>query len=187
MMWTDSWMILTSFCFSGTLAAGSGYSWIQDNSMHHNDVSGSECGEVPLHSVFPTKAAEVSSVEDLYEFISSGPFMNSLGLNPEGPVSAESIDKWLAYGLHLCRLFQLNELDLSFPQKVRLYHYYLPVFFWCEDQISQHRSQYKDGEDIPPLVVYHYLLNCPPLLFIISLSIGIHVYIIVLTYTFSDQ
>ncbi|KAL6144757.1 hypothetical protein ACLB2K_055447 [Fragaria x ananassa] len=150
-MWTDSWMILTSFCFSGTLAAGSGYSWIQDNSMHHNDVYGSECGEVPLHSVFPTKAAEVSSVEDLYEFISSGPFMNSLGLTPEGV--AESIDKWLAYGLHLCRLFQLNELDLSFPQKVRLYHYYLPVFFWCEDQISQHRSQYKDGEDIPPLVI----------------------------------
>ncbi|KAM5578937.1 hypothetical protein ABKV19_008973 [Rosa sericea] len=136
---------------SGTLTAGTGCSWMQDNSMHHNDAADSECGEGPLHSAFPAKAAEISSIEDLYEFISSGPLMNKLGLAPEAV--AESIDKWLAYGLHLCRLFQLKELDLSVPQKVRIYHYYLPVFFWCEDQISQHRSLYKDGEDIPPLVI----------------------------------
>ncbi|XP_062008280.1 D-glycerate 3-kinase, chloroplastic isoform X1 [Rosa rugosa] len=136
---------------SGTLTAGTGCSWMQDNSMHHNGAADSECGEGPLHSAFPAKAAEISSIEDLYEFISSGPLMNNLGLAPEAV--AESIDKWLAYGLHLCRLFQLNELDLSVPQKVRIYHYYLPVFFWCEDQISQHRSFYKDGEDIPPLVI----------------------------------
>lgn len=132
---------------------------MEDNSIHHNNSDGSKCGEGPMYSVFPTKAAEVSSVEDLYEFISSGPLMNKLDLAPESVT--ESIDKWLAYGLHLCRLFKLNELNLSVPQKVRIYHYYLPVFFWCEDQISQHRSLYKDGEDIPPLVVRHFVLNRP--------------------------
>ncbi|KAK1578033.1 hypothetical protein Q3G72_027035 [Acer saccharum] len=47
----------------------------------------------------------------------------------------------------------LNELYLTVPQKARFYHYHIPVFIWCEDQISQHMSEFKDGEDIPPLVV----------------------------------
>ncbi|KAM1412680.1 hypothetical protein EV2_025806 [Malus domestica] len=131
--------------------SGSGCSWMQDNSMRHNNSAGSDCGEGPLYSVFPTKPAVVSSVQDLFKFICSGPLIDKLGLTPEAV--AESIDKWLSYGLHLCRLFQLNELYLNEPQKVRLYHYYIPVFFWCEDQISQHRSLYKDGDDIPPLVI----------------------------------
>lgn len=91
-------------------------------------------------------------MQDLFEFICSGPLLNKLGLTPEKV--AESIDKWLAYGSHLCRLFQLNKLHLTVPEKARLYHYYLPVFLWCEDQISQHRSTFKDGEDISPLVVF---------------------------------
>ncbi|KAH1066504.1 hypothetical protein J1N35_031491 [Gossypium stocksii] len=66
---------------------------------------------------------------------------------------AESIDKWLFYGSKLCRLFQLDELYLTTPQKARFYHYYIPVFVWCEDQISQHASKFKDGEEIPPLVM----------------------------------
>ncbi|XWS19037.1 hypothetical protein CRYUN_Cryun32bG0096600 [Craigia yunnanensis] len=48
---------------------------------------------------------------------------------------------------------QLNELYLTIPQKARFYHYYIPVFVWCEDQISQHTSKFKDGEEIPPLVI----------------------------------
>ncbi|XP_034197239.1 D-glycerate 3-kinase, chloroplastic [Prunus dulcis] len=141
----------THFSKSGILLAGSGCSWMQDNSMRHNNAAGSECGQGQLYSVFPTQPAEVSSVQDLFNFICSGPLINKLGLTPEAV--AESVDKWLSYGLHLCRLFQLNELYLTEPQKVRLYHYYIPVFFWCDDQISQHRSLYKDGEDIPPLVI----------------------------------
>ncbi|KAG5112200.1 hypothetical protein JHK82_035469 [Glycine max] len=38
------------------------------------------------------------------------------------------------------------------PQKARIYHYYVPVFLWCEQQITEHQSKFKDGEDIPPLV-----------------------------------
>lgn len=66
---------------------------------------------------------------------------------------AESIDKWISYGLQLCLLFKLNELYLTVPQKARFYHYYIPVFVWCEDKISKHVSQFKDSEDIPPLVI----------------------------------
>ncbi|CAN1234917.1 D-glycerate 3-kinase, chloroplastic [Linum perenne] len=104
-----------------------------------------------LDSAFPSAPAEVAAVENLYEFICSGPLIAKIGLSSE--TIAESIDKWLLYGSLLCRLFQLNDMYLTEPQKARFYHYYIPVFIWCENQISKHSSQFKDGEDIPPLVV----------------------------------
>jgi len=131
--------------------AGSEHSWIQDGSMNRNSTSSNKGMQGPLHSVFPSTPALVSSVEDLFEFICSGPLISKLGLTSE--MIAESIDKWISYGLQLCRLFQLNELYLTVPQKARFYHYYIPVFVWCEDKISKHVSQFKDSEDIPPLVV----------------------------------
>ncbi|KAF4372433.1 hypothetical protein CsatB_012853 [Cannabis sativa] len=135
---------------SGTIA-GSGCSWMQGSSTCFNAAAANERRRGIVYSVFPTKPAQVSSVQDLYEFICSGPLLEKMGFTPESV--AESVDKWLAYGLHLCRLFQLGEFELNIPQKVRFYHYYIPVFLWCEDQISQHMSGYKEGEDIPPLVI----------------------------------
>ncbi|PKI43325.1 hypothetical protein CRG98_036305, partial [Punica granatum] len=104
-----------------------------------------------IYCVFPSTPAQVSSVEDLFDFICLGPLLSKVGLTKEKV--AESIDKWLAYGLHLCRLFQVNELCLTVPEKVRFYHYYVPVFLWCEDQIAKHQSKFKDVEDAPPLVI----------------------------------
>ncbi|TKY48126.1 D-glycerate 3-kinase [Spatholobus suberectus] len=127
--------------------SGSGSLWLQNSSA----AAGIEYRKRPLYSVFPTKPAQVSSVQDLYEFICSGPLLDKIGLTQEQV--AESIDKWLLYGRYLCKLFQLNELYLTEPQKARIYHYYVPVFLWCEQQITQHRSKFKDGEDIPPLVI----------------------------------
>ncbi|XP_052306055.1 D-glycerate 3-kinase, chloroplastic isoform X2 [Populus trichocarpa] len=133
------------------LCAGSGYSWIQGSSVHQNSTSSNKRMQGPLCSVFPSTPAQVSPVEDLYEFICSGPLISKLGLTSER--IADSIDKWLSHGSRLCRLFQLNELYLTAPQKARLYHYYIPVFVWCEDKISKHVSQFKDSEHIPPLVI----------------------------------
>ncbi|WCJ40654.1 P-loop containing nucleoside triphosphate hydrolases superfamily protein [Euphorbia peplus] len=131
--------------------SGSEYSWILDNSRHHNLISTNKEIQRRLHSTFPTRPAQVSSVEDLYEFICSGPLLSKLGMTPE--TIGDSIDKWLSYGLYLCKLFKLNELYLSVPQKARIFHYYVPVFLWCESEISKHVSQYKEGEEIPPLVL----------------------------------
>ncbi|KAA8540442.1 hypothetical protein F0562_024639 [Nyssa sinensis] len=131
--------------------SGSGCSWMQDDSTCHDTVTNNGRRQGPLYSVFPTTPAEVSSIQDLFEFICSGPLINKLGLTPE--MVSESIDKWLEYGLRLCRLFQVNELYLTIPQKARFYHYYIPVFLWCEQQISHHMSTFKDEEDIPPLMI----------------------------------
>ncbi|XP_010249888.1 PREDICTED: D-glycerate 3-kinase, chloroplastic-like [Nelumbo nucifera] len=138
---------------SGILPLARGCSWIQDNSMcsDSDNISSKRWRQGPLHSVFPATSPVVSSVQDLYDFICSGSLIEKLGLTPE--MVAENIDRWLECGLYLCRLFQLNELNLTIPQKARIYHYYVPVFFWCEDQISHHRSIFKDGEEIPPLVI----------------------------------
>lgn len=102
-------------------------------------------------SALPTKPAQVSAVEDLYDFICSGPLLDKVSLTPDKV--AESIDKWILCGSQLCRLFRLNELFLTEPQKVRIYHYYIPVFLWCEEEIRLHNSKFKDEDDIPPLVV----------------------------------
>ncbi|XP_022777157.1 D-glycerate 3-kinase, chloroplastic isoform X5 [Durio zibethinus] len=92
--------------------SGSGSSWLKDgNSIHHDASSGSGLRQGPIYSVFPTKPAEISSVQDLYEFICSGPLVEKVGLTPEKV--AESIDKWLFYGSKLCRLFQIG---FSAPQ-----------------------------------------------------------------------
>lgn len=123
--------------------------------VHHYATSNGtskKCSALPT-----TKTVDVSSVSDLFEFICSGPLVDKIGITPERV--GQSIDKWLLYGSQLCRLFQLNELKLTIPQKARLYHYYIPVFIWCEDQIALHNSKFKDGDDVPPLVVlYCYYL-----------------------------
>jgi len=124
---------------------------MEESSSLHGPLSGDGRKKSHVYSVFPEKPAAVSSVEDLFGFICAGPLIEKTGLAPEKV--AESIDKWLLCGSQLCRLFQLNELYLNDAQKVRIYHYYIPVFLWCEDQISQHASMFKDGQEVPPLVV----------------------------------
>ncbi|XP_022153285.1 D-glycerate 3-kinase, chloroplastic isoform X2 [Momordica charantia] len=131
--------------------SGNGCSWIQHNSLCHSVAASDGCYRGPICYALPTKPAEISTVEDLFDFICSGPLIEKMGLSSQNVV--DSIDKWLAYGSYLCRLFKFNEMELTIPQKARFYHYYIPVFLWCEDQISQHYSMFKEGEEIPPLVI----------------------------------
>lgn len=128
---------------------GSGLSWMStDDSVGNNDGSRQQ---QPMYSALPKAPAQVSAVEDLFEFICSGPLVTKLGLTSDKV--AESIDEWLEYGVRLCKLFQLNDLYLTASERTRIYHYYIPVFLWCQHQISQHRAAFKHGDDIPPLVV----------------------------------
>jgi hypothetical protein len=90
-------------------------------------------------------------VQDLYDFIYIGPLVDRIGYTDEK--IAESIDRWLLAGARLARLFRLDEVQLSEAEKARIYHFYIPVFLWCEDQVMEHRAKYNDGDDIPPLVV----------------------------------
>lgn len=140
-----------SFMPACLVYAGSGYSWMQDHSSHHDNPASNGRKHSSLHSVSTTKSVEIASVNDLFDFICSGPLVSKTGLTKEAV--AESIDKWIEYGSILCRLFQLNQLNLNLPQKVRIYHYYIPVFMWCEKEIADHYSKFKGEDEVPPLVV----------------------------------
>ncbi|XP_023549187.1 D-glycerate 3-kinase, chloroplastic isoform X2 [Cucurbita pepo subsp. pepo] len=144
---------ISRLCYLATDLAksGNGCSWIQDNSSGRSVAASDKCYQGTVCYALPMKPAQVSTVEDLFEFICSGPLIEKLGMSPQNV--ADAIDKWLAYGSYLCRLFKVNEMELTIPQKARFYHYYIPVFFWCEDQISQHHSLFKEEEEIPPLVI----------------------------------
>lgn len=106
-----------------------------------------------MRSTVPNRSQPVvdSSAEDLLNFICEGPLIPRLGYTVD-EVSSD-IDQWLQCGFYLCGLFDMNQSNLSIAQKARIYHYYIPVFFWCQDKIQNHRSQFKDGDDIPPFVV----------------------------------
>lgn len=119
--------------------------------MQGDSAGRSGRGVVKPQSALPTTPALVSSVADLYDFVCAGPLLQKLGYTPEKV--AERLNEWVECGVYVCRLFKLDELRLTVPQKARIYHYYIPVFLWCEDQVARHRSTFKDGEEIPPLVV----------------------------------
>lgn len=37
--------------------------------------------------------------------------------------------------------------------RLRVYHYYLPVFFWVQQQMQQHQEAFREKQATPPLVV----------------------------------
>ncbi|CAN4086805.1 unnamed protein product [Withania somnifera] len=96
-------------------SSGSGYSWMQDKCASCDNFSSNGRKQGAFNAVSAKEQAQVSSVDDLYDFICSGPLINKIGLTPEKV--AESVDKWIEYGLRLCRLFQLNQLALNEAQK----------------------------------------------------------------------
>ena len=149
--WLEIYCQRLTDVFLAIRVVGCGCSWIQDNSMVLDSPTSNVLLTSKKCSALPSKTVDVSSVSDLFEFICSGPLVDKIGITPDSV--GQSIDKWLLYGSQLCRLFQLNELMLTIPQKARLYHYYIPVFVWCQDQIALHTSKFNDGDDVPPLVV----------------------------------
>ncbi|KAJ1688279.1 hypothetical protein LUZ63_019669 [Rhynchospora breviuscula] len=118
--------------------------------IHQGILSSKRRPMAPVHSTAPS-AAVISSVGDLFNFILSGPLMPKLGFDSDKV--AESIDRWIRCGSQLCRLFQLEEFKLSIPEKARIYHFYVPVFIWCENQLLNHKSSFGEGDEIPPFVI----------------------------------
>ncbi|KAG0607984.1 hypothetical protein M758_8G069100 [Ceratodon purpureus] len=88
---------------------------------------------------------------DLYDFICGGPLLKKVGFTEESV--AQRIDEWLSLGVKLSRQLRFDEFGLSQSEKVRIYHYYVPVFLWCKKELDVHTSKYKEGEEVPPLVI----------------------------------
>lgn len=99
----------------------------------------------------PATAPAVIPLSDLYEFICNGPLLSKVGLDSDSVKN--SMDEWLELGLRLSRQLGFHELFLTSDEKIRIYHYYVPVFMWCKQQLAHHRSQFKEGDEVPALVI----------------------------------
>ncbi|OAE32435.1 hypothetical protein AXG93_3218s1070 [Marchantia polymorpha subsp. ruderalis] len=89
---------------------------------------------------------------DLQDFICSGVLAKKVGATPERV--AERLDEWYKLGNQLAHFLKFDEDGkLSEDEKIRIYQYYLPVYFWVRDQLTDHRSRFASGAPIPPFVV----------------------------------
>jgi D-glycerate 3-kinase len=48
---------------------------------------------------------------------------------------------------------RFNEFDFSLIEKIHIYHYYVPMFLWCKQELELHPLKYEKGEFIRPLMV----------------------------------
>lgn len=88
----------------------------------------------------------------------SGPLLKKIGWTPEKV--GQQVDEWLTLGVKLSRQLKFDEFALSQSEKVRIYHYYVPVFLWCKRQLDIHTSKFKPGEPVPALVVSSLGFHC---------------------------
>ncbi|KAL3686763.1 hypothetical protein R1sor_013072 [Riccia sorocarpa] len=96
-------------------------------------------------------AKDASAPADLQDFICGGALATKVGATPERV--AENVDEWYQLGTQLAHFLKFDEGGLSEIEKIRIYQYYLPVYFWVRDQLAAHRSSFTPGQEIPPLVV----------------------------------
>lgn len=94
---------------------------------------------------------------DFFEFICEGPLLSKVGLDPDSVTS--NIEEWIELGLRLSRQLGFNSLFLTLSERIRVYHYYIPVYMWCKKQLSRHRDQFEGNDDIPALVVSTFLVH----------------------------
>ena len=83
------------------------------------------------------------------EYISASPLLPSCGLSSSD--IAASLPQWRSKGEEIARNLKFANTFESLEefQKSRIYQYYLPVYFWCQDQLNAHRASGASG----PLVV----------------------------------
>ncbi|KAI3418991.1 uncharacterized protein J3R85_013497 [Psidium guajava] len=72
------------------------YKWmlVDAGLFHYHQSGGSRWRLKPVYSLFPTTPAQVSAVQDLFDFICSGPLFDKLGMTPESWPST-LINGWL--------------------------------------------------------------------------------------------
>lgn len=111
-------------------------------------------------------ATSTSERNDLIEYAAAGPLIASCGLTPDDV--SRGADEWCALGARLA--LQLGFVPaasagsssaptaLAFStldpvQRLRIYRYYLPVFFWVRAQLDAHAREHSASPSPPPPLV----------------------------------
>lgn len=100
-----------------------------------------------------TKAALKSSLSvhsSLADYICSGPLLKVCGIS-QSDVQRE-IETWERLGRRLAVQLKFDHDNMDNIQRLRVYHYYLPVFFWVQQQHAQHLNN-QPSQNAPAFVV----------------------------------
>mmetsp|Transcript_33837 Transcript_33837/g.100752 ORF Transcript_33837/g.100752 Transcript_33837/m.100752 type:complete len:328 (-) Transcript_33837:340-1323(-) len=62
--------------------------------------------------------------------------MSSCGL----AVTPDNLSEWLTLGKQLAKQLGVDHSAMDDIQRLRIYHYYLPVYFWCRSQVAAHKA-----------------------------------------------
>ncbi|KAG2492776.1 hypothetical protein HYH03_008940 [Edaphochlamys debaryana] len=76
---------------------------------------------------------------DLVDYVLSGPLLASCGLTPESV--RENAAEWERLGRQLAVQLEFDYEHLDRIQRLRIFHYYLPVYFWVDGQLRAHRER----------------------------------------------
>ncbi|KAL4425715.1 hypothetical protein ABPG75_009731 [Micractinium tetrahymenae] len=114
-------------------------------------AAGGKAGSTVAATAADGGGAAVEAPAGLAEFIRASPLLPSCGI-PDEQVDTE-LGRWVELGAQVARNLGFPAIDRLEPaQKRRIFQYYLPVFFWCERQLLQHRAA-AGGGAAPPLVL----------------------------------
>ncbi|GLC45781.1 hypothetical protein PLESTB_001156700 [Pleodorina starrii] len=96
---------------------------------------------VKFASVPPTSASvcQSTTASDLVDYITSGPILSSCGITAES-VRANA-GEWERLGRQLAVQLAFDYDHMDPVQRLRIYHYYLPVYWWVSQQLEQHRRE----------------------------------------------
>lgn len=80
----------------------------------------------------------VDATNSLADYVCEGPLLSICGLDAE-EVQAD-IATWERLGRRLAEQLGFDHAHLDDIQRLRIYHYYLPVFFWVQQQLQRHKA-----------------------------------------------
>ncbi|WIA13411.1 hypothetical protein OEZ85_006991 [Tetradesmus obliquus] len=89
-------------------------------------------------------------MQDLLEYICGGPLLEAAGITAQQV--QQDAATWEKLGRQLARQLGFDHDIMDEVQRLRVYRYYLPVFFWVQQQLTQHKHKFQ-GKDTPPLVL----------------------------------
>lgn len=106
-------------------------------------------GSIPSLPAVPAPPAHLLPLADLPAFVARGPLLRKVGLSLEDV--QRDAESWAALAHDLAVQLGFDMADVSDSQLRRIFHYYLPVFSWCWQQLQRRRAEV--GEGAAPLVI----------------------------------
>lgn len=93
----------------------------------------------------------VGADAELLDYICNGPLLAPCGITSK-QVYANAAE-WMRLGKRLALQLQFDFGQLDSIQRLRIFRYYLPVFFWVQSQLQQHKAKHEGQHNMPPMVL----------------------------------